>query len=104
MAGSVFRLVLNEAQLLALSGASDGAVARDLARRAIAVQAEASRLCPVDTGRLRGSIEWEIGKDSRGLVARVGTNVEYARFVEEGTRRMTAQPFLRPALRAIEGG
>lgn len=103
MAGSTFRVVLNEAAILGLMTGSDGAVARDLTRRAIAVQAEAARLCPVDTGRLRGSIEWELGRDARGLVARVGTNVHYARFVEEGTRRMAAQPYLRPALRAVEG-
>lgn len=28
----------------------------------------------------------------------VGTNVEYARFLEEGTSRMAAQPFMQPAL------
>ena len=30
-------------------------------------------------------------------VVRIGTNVEYAPFVEFGTRRMASQPFLEPA-------
>lgn len=82
--------------------------------------------CPVDTGNLRGSITAEI--DENALVARVGTPVEYAPYIEFGTgeyaengegrkggwfyeydgnkgekgKRFTRgskpQPFLRPAL------
>ncbi len=77
-----------------------GPVVKDLARRAIQVEATAIRLCPVDTGRLRSSITHELAVDDRGLLARVGTNVEYAIFVEFGTRFAPAQPYLRPALRA----
>lgn len=42
------------------------------------------------TGRLRSSITWELV----GLVGRVGTNVRYSRFLELGTRKMAARPFL----------
>ncbi len=48
----------------------------------------------VQTGRLRGSIAHE--RD--GLVGRVGTNVIYGRFLELGTGRMAARPWLRRAL------
>lgn len=48
------------------------------------------------TGRLSGSIAHEVNKGE--LVARVGTNVLYAKFLELGTRRMSARPFIRPAL------
>ena len=75
-------------------------VERELARRAVKVEGAAKRLCPVDTGRLRASITHSIDRDGRGPLAYIGTNVEYAIFVELGTRFMRAQPFLRPALRA----
>ena len=48
----------------------------------------------VDTGRLRGSISHAKDNDS----AYIGTNVEYAPYVELGTYRMSARPFLRNAV------
>ena len=42
---------------------------------------------PVDTGRLRGSITSEV----KPLYGKVGTMVEYAPFVEHGTRYMEAR-------------
>jgi HK97 gp10 family phage protein len=77
-----------------------GPVGKSLARSAVKVEAAAIRLCPVDTGRLRSSITHQLTVDGQGLLALVGTNVEYAIFVELGTRFSPAQPFLRPALRA----
>lgn len=57
----------------------------------------------VDTGRLRASITHEVGRDSGGLVAKVGTNVTYAAHLELGTSKMAARPFLRPALNTVVG-
>lgn len=51
--------------------------------------------CPVDTGNLRGSITYEV--DAGDNAVYIGTNVEYAPYVELGTSRQKAQPFLRPA-------
>lgn len=79
-----------------------GEVAKDLQRRALQVDRAAKQLCPVDTGRLRSSITNEIGQDGEGLVATIGTDVEYAPHVELGTSRMAAQPFLLPALEAAQ--
>lgn len=62
-----------------------GPVIIDLARRAIRVQNRAKQLCPVDTGRLRASITYEIRLDNRSPYALVGTNVFYAPYQEEGT-------------------
>lgn len=76
---------------------------RELARRALGVQTRASDLCPVDTGRLRASITTQVTVDQVGPVARIGSNVEYAIYVEMGTSRMEAQPYLRPAL-GVGGG
>lgn len=63
---------------------------------AIIVEKDAKLNCPVDTGRLRASITYVIN-NSRG-VATVGTNVEYAKPVEYGTKHWSGKPFLRPAL------
>ena len=89
----------DQAALGQLLEGPNGPVAKDLTRKALRVQAAAKRLCPVDTGRLRASIAWRMERDWRGLCAIVGTNVSYAAPIEFGTRRMRAQPFLRPALR-----
>lgn len=51
-------------------------------------------LTPVRTGNLRRSIENKpVGNHSQ----EIGTDVEYAVYVELGTRKMRAQPYLRPA-------
>lgn len=65
--------------------------------RAIGMTAErhAKKDAPVDTGRLRNSIAHEV-VDSEAAVY-IGTNVEYAPYVELGTSRMAARPFLGPA-------
>lgn len=55
----------------------------------------AAKKCPVDTGNLRASITHEV--DAGGNAVYIGTNVEYAPYVELGTSRQEAQPFLRPA-------
>lgn len=82
-----------------------GDVARDLARRAIRVESRAKRLCPVDTGRLRASITWEIVRSSGGVyVARVGTNVKYARAVHDGTRPHVIEPRQATVLRFPANG
>ena len=52
--------------------------------------------CPVDTGRLRNSIT-HVLKGGVSPAVYIGTNVEYGKYVEEGTSRHDAQPFLRPA-------
>lgn len=80
-----------------------GPVERDLELRALAVQAAAKqrlRQSPqrIDTGNLINSIQIRIYYRNGFPVARIGTNVEYAVFVHEGTIYMEANPFLRDAL------
>ena len=102
-------------------------VLEDLARKkpkalemiGLTAEGYAKRLCAVDTGRLRNSITHAtstsggIGtyNDNEGNrysdasakstpeedSVYIGTNVEYAPYVELGTVRTPAQPFLRPA-------
>lgn len=76
-------------------------VAAALARAAVTVEGAAKRLCPVDTGRLRASITHRLGEDAESPFAEVGTDVEYAAYVEFGTSRTRAQPYLRPALAEV---
>ena len=59
-----------------------------------AVADEARAMCPVDTGRLRDSIAVSAGEDG----AQISANTDYAAYVEFGTYKMAAQPFLVPAL------
>ena len=92
------QLKWNDQDMMVLFESEDGAVAKELVKIALKVEAGAKRRCPVDTGRLRSSITHELRVDAEGLHAVVGTDVEYAAYVEFGTSRMHAQPFLRPAL------
>lgn len=77
----------------------DGDVTDLLEQLGSEIEADARAVCPVDTGRLRDSLEHEVNGDT----LRVGTNVEYAVYVEEGTRYMEAEPYLRPALFRVRG-
>lgn len=61
----------------------------------ITAESYAKRDCPVDTGRLRNSITHEVRMNENAVY--IGSNVEYAAFVEIGTQRMKARPYLRPA-------
>lgn len=54
----------------------------------------AKRLCPVDTGNLRNSITHTQSENTEYI----GTNVEYGPYVEMGTIRTRAQPFIKPAV------
>jgi HK97 gp10 family phage protein len=72
---------------------------QDLVTLGFRVQNGARARCPVDTGRLRASIiSSGLRHDGGGAYVEVGTNVFYGGFVEFGTRRNPAQPYLRPAL------
>lgn len=48
------------------------------------------------TGQLHDSIRLKLSLN--GMTAIVSANTEYAAYVEYGTRKMAAQPFLRPSL------
>lgn len=55
---------------------------------------EITTLGAVDTGRLRGSISHATSDNE----VYIGSNVEYAPYVELGTHKMAARPFLRNAI------
>lgn len=78
----------------AFKAALNEAVARALETIGLAAEGHAKAKCPVDTGRLRNSIT-HVQLDAHHEA--IGTNVEYGRYVELGTSRADAQPFLVPA-------
>lgn len=85
---------------------------------------QARSIVPVDTGRLRNSITWKMKNEQSRVGGRVeddsisaptedlqmafGTNVEYGPYVEYGTDKMAAKPYIAPAKikvqREIENG
>lgn len=69
---------------------------RGLVKGTRIVQNEARAECPVDTGTLRRSIHGQVD----GTDGVVGTNTEYAGYVEFGTYKMAAKPYLAPALKS----
>ena len=69
------------------------AAEKELQLTALEIERDAKLNAPVDTGMLRASITSTGG----GSEYEIGTNIEYAPFVEFGTRYMAAQPFLLPA-------
>ena len=58
----------------------------------------AKERCPVDTGRLRNSITHTYDEDSKTVI--IGSNVEYAPYVELGTYhpKRDPRPYLKPAI------
>lgn len=107
----------DEAALARLLAGPQGPVGRELSRRAIKGTNEArmnatgrqvegatnaeGRGPRVDTGRLRSSIAWQMGRDGDGLFADIGTNVEYGYYLETGLRNGVTYPFLKPVLSVI---
>jgi HK97 gp10 family phage protein len=93
------RVIIQTAALESMMRSASGPVARHVFKLGVNVQSSAKSHCPVDTGRLRSSIQTTSPRaTTTGPAVRIGSNVNYARYVEMGTRRMRAQPFLRPAL------
>lgn len=84
------------------------AVANVLREKARAIRDDAKRRCPKDTGALSESVRYAVSR--RTLTASVhaggkkvrGIDTYYAHFVEYGTQKMRARPFLIPAGRAHE--
>ena len=79
----------------AIANAIDRALVAALEEIGLVAEGYAKRACPVDTGRLRNSITHIVDEGTRHVV--IGTNVEYAPYVELGTRHQKPQPYLKPA-------
>lgn len=87
-----------EAKLKKLDPLTKAAMGRGVQKAALKVEGDAKLAAPVDTGALRSSINTSGSSSSDSVTASVGTNLEYAPYVELGTSKSKAQPFLQPSL------
>lgn len=88
-------VTINEDNTEEASQGIERAIERGLEKIGLLAEGYAKQKCPVDTGRLRNSITHLVQSGEKA--AYIGTNVEYGPYVELGTKKMKAQPFLRPA-------
>lgn len=79
----------------AVKNATEDAIKRALEIIGGMAETNVKAITPVDTGNLRNSITHKV--DGAKAVI-IGTNVEYAPFVELGTVKMKAKPYLRPGI------
>ena len=75
-------LEVRENNTQAIVEAIDAALAKSMEEIGLVAEGYAKKACPTDTGRLKNSITHLVGDGGRA--AYIGTNVEYAIFVEEG--------------------
>lgn len=69
---------------------------RALEKCGLAGEGYAKLLCPVDTDNLRTNITHRV--DEAETAAYIGSPTSYAAFVELGTYKMAAQPYMKPAV------
>lgn len=91
--GMTVRIVSN--RLPQMPSLIHAAVAAEVEKASYRVEAQAKAMAPVRTGTLRRSIHTVMSNG--GLTGTIGPSVLYGKFVEFGTRRMGARPYMRPA-------
>jgi len=67
-------------------------------KAAFDVEANAKDIVPVDTGKLKNSITCEFPSQTIAIIA---PHTDYAIYVEIGTRRQRAKPYMRPAAEKV---
>lgn len=87
-----------QAKLKRLDPLTKQALVAGVQKAGLQVEGAAKPLARVDTGAMRDSINTKTNVTANGAEAIVGTNIEYAIYHELGTSRITAKPFLQPAL------
>lgn len=102
-------------KLSALPKAVKDEIRKALSKSADEMVALAKSLVPVDRGALRDSIGWTYGAAPRGSIQLASASIGeltvtiyagndeayYARWVEFGTVKMSAQPYFFPSFRAL---
>lgn len=95
-------LKLYEAAMIRLLSGPNGEVARDLLKRGKRVESAAKVIATgapkVQTGRYRASIASRLGADGRSLYVEVGSNVDYALILDEGSPPHEIRPRTKKAL------
>lgn len=104
MARARTRHSTNYGEIRLLMSSPSSGIVMNIRARALATQAAAKqrlRAAPrrIDTGNLINSIQIRETLRPNVIVERIGTDVEYATYVHDGTQYMAANPFLRDGLR-----
>jgi HK97 gp10 family phage protein len=87
----------------AISAAAEKQLQKAVRKAALDIEREAKIAAPVDTGFLRASIHTVTGLE-QGMAADIPVGAEYGIYVEYGTHRNRAQPFLTPAVEKVRPG
>lgn len=85
-------------KLVAASALIKNSVSQELDVVGADMEDLARSIVPVDTGFLQSTIYHRV--DPAALTLEFGATADYALFVEFGTRRMAAEPYIRPAFDA----
>lgn len=95
---------LNQMQKKLLKGVSKDQISRVVRMNTAELTQKAKERAPVSTektnpGGAHGQLKRSIipSMSSGGMVGKVNATVEYAEYVEVGTRFMAAQPYMKPA-------
>lgn len=88
-------LEIRENNAAQVEAALNSAIAKALTMIGQQAEGYAKMMCPVDTSRLKNSITNQIDMQENAVF--IGTNVEYAPYVELGTIRQDPHPYLKPA-------
>lgn len=75
----------------------NNSVKQSVKQNALEMEAKAKMLAPVDTGNMRRNINTSVQESSDSISAEVSSNAEYSIYVEYGTSKQQAQPFMHPA-------
>jgi HK97 gp10 family phage protein len=86
-------------RLPALPAAIKTLVAAEVQKAGFQIEADAKAKVPVRTATLQRSIHTVLSNG--GMTATVGPSVDYGIYVEFGTRRAGARPFMRPAAEKV---
>jgi len=88
-------------ELGATAGATIEAAALAMKTTTGQVQAQAKQIAPKRTGFMANNILVEpVNKTATSVTGTVNAKADYSSFVEFGTYKMSAQPFIRPAVSA----
>lgn len=96
MADADAHIELNENELRAVARSQAGQL---VIKTTVKILNRAKILCPVDTGRLRSSLQMKITQSAGEVSGAVFTNVNYAKYVHGGTRPHKIRPVRARVLR-----
>lgn len=95
-----FELVIVFDRTAELKGRARTRAGQIVAKTAHDIESLAKQRAPVDTGALKNSIQ---ARQVAPFNWEVGVGVAYGPYVEFGTSKMAAQPYLTPAVEAVRG-